>query len=73
VTFEEVVLVCWHHPEFVHHFNRLNGTSLGKDKRLPIEKLVDQAAGYEPGIDEKEAFQFFDFVKDVVWDRLAVR
>lgn len=70
MTFEDVVMECWGNDEFVRQFNRLAGTHLKETKRAPIEMLIDNATGYEPGMDDAEAHKFFAFVKDMVWDRL---
>lgn len=67
MTFEECVMHCFEERELVREFNRLWGCSLGVDQRPPIERMIDQATGHEPSINEAEAVRFIDFVLECIW------
>lgn len=67
-SFKKCVWDCWNNAEFMAHYRRLTGHALGADKRSTIEHLVDRATGYKPSsVDEAEAVEFFDFVRDYIW------
>ena len=64
MTFEECCVKCVKEEELVSEFNRLSGFCLGQ-KRLPVEKAIDEACGYDP---DKEAFPAFcRFVYEYIW------
>lgn len=76
MTFQEVVLECRMTPEFVKEFNRLSGCKLGIDNRAPITKMIDEATGYQTGLDKQESWymqQFIGFVFACIWLPLAAR
>ncbi len=69
LTFLDCLRECIGIEEFVSQFNRLSGTTLGVDKRAPIERMVDEATGYR-GLDdaENEAMKkLVEFVYEFVW------
>jgi hypothetical protein len=67
-SLERCIWECWENQDFMREYRRLSGHALGQDRRQGIERLIDQATGHEPPvIDDKEARQFFEFVRDVVW------
>jgi hypothetical protein len=71
VNFAECVLECFDNAELLAQFNRLYGCSLGVDRRSVIEKLIDQATGFEsPAFSKDEVHLFIDFVWRCVWIRL---
>jgi hypothetical protein len=70
MKFEDCVMACFANREFMTEYNRLAGSHLGQPKppASAIEALVDQAAGFDPSaIDEDEAIEFFQFVRDFIW------
>lgn len=56
MTFTECLFYCIGEPELVKEFNRLTGSRIGVDDRKPIERLVDEAAGYIPFADDYVKF-----------------
>ena len=75
MTFLEVLTECSMNKELVKQFNRLSGTNLSfEDKREPIERMVDDATGYNNPFKNKheEMIQFIRFVFECVWDRLHI-
>lgn len=71
MTFSECVLETFDNAELRAQFNRLYGCSIGVDRRSAIEKLIDQATGFEPAVISKdEAHLFIDFVWYCIWIRL---
>lgn len=70
ISLHTAVEECLNKPEFVFHYNRLRGTSIGTpDKRSPIEVMIDKASGYTAVADkrEKEMLEFIEFVDQYVW------
>lgn len=75
MTFSEVLIECCLNKELVKQFNRLCGTNLSfEDNRKPIERMIDEATGYQnPFKNNKEdLFKFFDFVLECVWIPLII-
>jgi len=73
ITFGKCVLYCLSNQELVKEFNRLTESSLGEDKRSALEKMIDQATGYEKKLFEQkdeEFVRFIGFVYDCVFSRL---
>ena len=70
MTFEDVVMECWRNKDLMREYRRLHNSKIGLDTRTPIERMVDEATGHIPGPSTEEAFAFFDFVREFVWDRL---
>jgi len=67
MTFEECVIYCAGERELVAEFDRLYGANIGKlGLRSGIERMVDEATGYEADCCRK----FIAFVWDCVWTRL---
>ena len=67
MSFEECVIFCAQNHELVAEFDRLYGTNLGKlGLRSGIERIVDQATGYEADC----CLKFIAFVWDCVWTLL---
>ena len=55
LTFPAVAVECLANRELVREFNRLSGTHLLEgNKRAPIEKMIDEATGYQKVLDERE-------------------
>lgn len=54
---EKVVMQCYESKDFVCEYNRLTGSSL-RQKKLPIEYLIDDATG----ADDAELKKFVAFV-----------
>uniref|UniRef100_A0A6M3LRZ0 Uncharacterized protein n=1 Tax=viral metagenome TaxID=1070528 RepID=A0A6M3LRZ0_9ZZZZ len=65
MNFSEVAIECVGNHELVSEFNRLTGCKLGIDTRAPIEKMIDDATGYEPEIEDMR--KFVAFVFDCIW------
>ena len=70
MNFLETVEYCMGVPEFVENFNRLSGHTLGESIKLsPIERMVDDASGFNPEAENIKAFM--DFVHEFVWIRVT--
>jgi hypothetical protein len=70
-TFPDCVEYCLSQKELIEQYNRLTGSKIGvKSTPTALETLIDESCGYTPGLDEKEYFKFFEFVRDVIWTRL---
>jgi hypothetical protein len=70
MTFQDCLLECCQNDELVAQFNRLQGTNLSfKDKRAPIEVMVDKATGYPYPFHNKpeEMRRFISFCFEYVW------
>ncbi len=68
MTFHECVFACWDNPDFMREYRRLSGHAIGKDRRAPIDRMIDTTTGYTPpALDDKEAVAFLEFVERVVW------
>ena len=76
MEFNDVVLECLMNKELVAQFDRLNHsnlTSLIRDTRTPIEKMIDEATGYQKVLDYKirnDMHDFLDFVFECIYLRL---
>ena len=74
MTFLEVLKECLYNKELVFQFNRLTGCKLGVDDRDDIDKLIDEATGYQEELDQEQMYYmdlFVGFVWDCVWLRLV--
>jgi len=79
MTFQECVLECAANTELIKQFDRLQGSNLSrvlipqKVNRAPIERMIDEATGYNPimsNMDEqfhKEFQEFIFFVFEYIW------
>lgn len=70
MDFKDCFIECCKHDELVKEFNRLSGTNISfKDKRTPIEIMVDKATGYPYPFKNKddEIKQFINFCFECVW------
>ncbi len=73
MQFLEVVHYCLREPAFIKGFNRLTGSTLGEDNRVPIERAIDKATGYDQELsltDKENMGRFICFVWETVWTRL---
>ena len=59
--FEAVLRECIKHPDLIKEYNRLSGTHLGEDKRVPIVRMIDEQTGYQKVLDEKAVEEFKGF------------
>lgn len=67
-TFHECVWACWDNVAFMKEYRRLTGHKLNGTQRIVIEFMIDRETGYRPDpLDDKEARQFFEFVRDHIW------
>lgn len=62
ITLETAIKECVAQPEFMHNYKRLTGARLNLGEGSS-EDMIDKATGYQ----EKEWFDFFNFVRDYVW------
>ena len=53
--------------EFMHHWRRLTGTTIGLDTRTPLDRMIDKATGHEPEVNEPEARELYEFIRDYIW------
>jgi hypothetical protein len=70
MDFHDCLIECCQNDELVKQFNRLSNTTLSfKDKRAPIEKMIDDATGYNNPFKNKseEMQQFISFCLECVW------
>lgn len=70
MTFHDVIVECAMTPELVKQFNRLTGCSLDfRDRRTPIERMVDQATGnpFSFSVKREEVHKFIAFVFECIW------
>lgn len=70
MNFTDCVLECCQTPELIKEFNRLAGRHVLEDKRAPIERMIDQASGYQAVIEEKQYDDmqaFISFVFEYIW------
>ncbi len=70
MTFQDCVMECAKTPELVKEFNRLSDSHLFVDTRSSLEKMIDEATGFQLEVArrEHEAMQkFLDFVFACVW------
>lgn len=63
--FETCVRETLDTPDLMAQYRRLTGSTLGLDRRSPIDKMVDRATGHDPH--STEWTPFFGFVRDYVW------
>lgn len=66
MNFQEVAIECIRTPALVSEFNRLTGSKLGIDTRMPIEKMIDEATGYKDP-ETEDMRKFVAFVFEVIW------
>ncbi len=74
MTFLDVVSETLGQPELIKQFNHLTGCELGVDTRKPIEKMIDDATGYQKELDKKQLEymgKFLWFVYQTIWLPLA--
>lgn len=72
MTFADVVMECFDDRNLVAEFDRLAGTSLNRDSRSVIQRMVDDAAGAGLGGEfARDATRFIEFVRHYVWEPLA--
>ena len=71
MNFSEIAIECIGNSELVKNFNRLTGCNIGVDKRVPIEKMIDEATGYQWGFEDME--KFIAFVFDCIWLSLIIK
>lgn len=64
MTFEECCLQCAKNDELVKQFNRLTGHSL-KEKRTPIQKVIDDSCNYNS--DKEASPDFSQFIFNYIW------
>ena len=70
MEFKGCVLECCLNECLVKEFNRLSGCNLSfRDARVPIEKMIDEATGYNNPFKNKpeEMRQFLSFCFKFVW------
>ena len=71
VGFKDCILECCQTEQLVTEFNRLTGRRLSfVDKRLPIERMIDQATGYDKAAESakhEDMQAFISFVFVCVW------
>lgn len=67
LSLEETIKECLANKELVIQYRRLTGARLGMGS--PIERIIDEKTGY----DEKEFFDFFNFIKDYIWMPLITK
>ena len=70
MKFEDCLLECCLNQNLVKEFNRLSGAHLSfRDTRAPIEKMIDDATGYNnPFKNKPEEMQaFISFCFEFVW------
>jgi hypothetical protein len=70
MNFNECLIECCKNTELVNQFNRLQGTNISfQDKRVPIEKMIDETTGYDNPFknSHEDMMKFFDFVFEYVW------
>ncbi len=70
MNFQDCLLECCMNESLVKEFNHLSGTILDfYDRRIPIEKIIDDAAGYNNLFKNKpeEMQQFISFCFEFVW------
>ena len=65
MNFQEVAIECIRNHELVSEFNRLTGCKLGIDTRAPIERMIDEATGYQP--ESTDIAKFVAFVFKFIW------
>lgn len=59
--FEAVMKEVIKNDELIKNYNRLHGTHLGEDKRVPIVRMIDEQTGYQKVLDEKAMEEFKGF------------
>ena len=70
MKFEDCLVECCLNEHLVKEFNRLSNTTLDfRDRRKPIEKMIDDATGYNNPFKNKleEMQQFISFCFEFVW------
>ncbi len=70
MDFQDCLIECCQNDELVKEFNRLSNTSLDfHDRRVPIEKMIDEATGYNNPFKNKheEMQQFISFCFESIW------
>ena len=70
MNFQDCLVECCLNEHLVKEFNRLSNTTLSfKDRRAPIEKMIDDATGYNNPFKNKpeEMQQFISFCFECVW------
>lgn len=71
LTFEECVDSCLGNRDFVSEFDRLCGTCLGGQREgSPVERMIDQATGFDEERRREDLEKFVAFVHETVWLRL---
>ena len=76
MTFEDCLRRAMLNADLVAQFNRLTGCTLGVDNRQPIERMIDEASGYQEVLDQKssdEMEQFASFVFMYVYLPVALQ
>lgn len=61
MTLEETVLLATSDKEFMRHYKRLTGATLGGGP--PIYRMIDKATGKT----DAEWYKLFDFIRDYVY------
>ena len=75
MKFQDCLIECCQNDELVKEFNRLSNTNLNfKDRRAPIEKMIDEATGYNNPFKNKsvETQRFISFCFECIWISLAI-
>lgn len=66
-SFLTCVETAWMNDELMKEYRRLTGSTLGRDRRAPIERMIDDATGH---VSTAGFGAFLRFVYDCIWTRL---
>ena len=72
-SFQAILTYCLDTPEMVKEWNRLTGNNLSVklDKRSPIERMVDEATGYQKHLDAEQVKYLREFAQ-FVWETIYI-
>lgn len=73
MDFLDCVVEAQKNPELVKNFNRLTGRNFRVDNRKPIERMIDEATGFQAQVDKKkdeDTLAFMAFCWECVWKPL---
>lgn len=65
MEFLQCLIECLDNPGLLQEYNRLAGASIGADSRLPIERAIDAATGYDKVLHEQQSAEFAAFAEFV--------
>ncbi len=69
ISLYQCIMSCFDNKELMACYRKLKGNSFGLARNAFVV-AIDEACG-KSAVDEEEALDFFLFVKDCVWMRLA--